>query len=191
MVHHQKPLRPDLVSLCSAAGLKKSGTVAALKTVLVQHFGAELDKEFAAATQHDDQVAPKEPPPLPPPVPPPPVLAPEEPPATTGDAVPACSEGQDGHAGGESAPCVFGRQSFEINVEGGEDNTAFFTDATQGPVLKEVSRESQSELLQAGVEGVIPVAVFVKVLEGFQAVQEGENQVAFLLAGSGVPKKIV
>eukprot|EP00435_Cladocopium_sp_Y103_P039487 s2061_g10.t1 len=170
----EKKLKKELVDKCAALGLKKTGAMAVLKYRIIDHFSREIEEALNLETEHNEPAEPPEPPLPPPPGPPGP---PEEAPA---DA----SQGEKGQSDEQSAPFVFGRKSFAI-AEGGQDNTAFFTDAKEGHALKETARESQSELLQAGTDGVIPVATLVKVLDGFKGIEDGEKQVAFLLAGWG------
>ena len=154
-----------------------------LKYRIADHFGREIEDQLNLETFPKNpetdlknlETAPKSEaePPLPPPPDPP--KEPEEAPA---DA----PEGGEGQSGEQPEPFVFGRQSFAI-PGGGEDNTAFFTDAKDGPALKDTNRENQAELVQAGTDGIIPVATLVKVLDGFKGIEDGEKQVAFLLAG--------
>ena len=142
--------------------------MAVLKFRIIDHFGRDIEEDLNLATGHDEAGEPPLPPPLDPPALPNP---PEDPQAAPVDA----SEGEKGQSDG---------QSFAIS-EGGQDNTTFFTDAKEGPALKESARECQSDLLQTGTDGVIPVATLVKVLDGFKGIEDGEKQVAFLLAGWG------
>jgi hypothetical protein len=183
MTQDKPAVRQELVDQCKSLGLKKTGNMDVLKYRITDHFGREIEDQLNLETFPKNpetdlknlETAPKSEaePPLPPPPDPP--EAPEEAPA---DA----PEGGEGQSGEQPKPFVFGRQSFAI-PGGGEDNTAFFTDAKDGPALKDTNREHQAELVQAGTDGIIPVATLVKVLDGFKGIEDGEKQVAFLLAG--------
>ena len=133
-------MRKDLVDQCASLGLKKTGNMAVLKFRIIDHFGRDIEEDLNLATGHDEAGEPPLPPPLDPPALPNP---PEDPQAAPVDA----SEGEKGQSDEQPVPFVFGRQSFAIS-EGGQDNTTFFTDAKEGPALKESARECQSDLLQ-------------------------------------------
>ena len=154
---------------CEAAHLGTRGNNDELRARLVQHQCEQLAK------------APKDAPPLPPPdeppSPPPPIAAAGGAKKSKKGKQPQADNGNDA-----SQASAFGRRTFSMSLSEGTDKTEFFSDATKGQDVA-VSSASQTDQLKAAVDGAIPVAALVKVHEGFLEVEDGDHQVAVLLAG--------
>ena len=80
-----------------------------------------------------------------------------------------------------SAPgeVMFGRSTLSFGCQSVEDKTDYFADLGQAPEVK-TEPENWTALFEAGLDGVVPVAALVKVLQGFQ--EEIQAQVAVLLS---------
>ena len=64
-----------------------------------------------------------------------------------------------------------------------QDETAFWGDTRCGPDLQDGRETPSSQLIEEGIDGIIPVAAVVKILQGLQEM-EPLQQAAFLLAES-------
>ena len=96
------------------------------------------------------------------------------------------------HGGGQEASeahsssdmVLFGRSTFSMEFDPKEDKSGLFynmDDDVNGPAVEKP--QGYLALVEAGENGVIPVAAMVKIFQGFSDVQEGGNHVAMLLAG--------
>ena len=97
-------------------------------------------------------------------------------------------DGQDGHGGGEqgasSTVTMFGRQTFSMPFAQERDKTDFFNNMdAEAPDVASESKASYLQIIEEASHGVIPVACMVKLLQGFQELEHGPNQVGVLLAG--------
>ena len=99
----------------------------------------------------------------------------------------AAAEG-NGQEGQGSELVLFGRSTFTMEMNESNDKTEFFQD--MGPDVETAGpSKSYLDLIQEGEHGVIPVAAMIKVMQGFQEVADGANQVALLFSGSVFVKK--
>ena len=81
-----------------------------------------------------------------------------------------------------------GAQSVLANLEplqsdGAQDVSHFFTDARGGQPLISEDADNTLDIVNAGVDGIIPVAAYVKVKQG---VDDDATQIALFIGGSGL-----
>ncbi len=111
-------------------------------------------------------------------------VAPSEPPLksveTNGAADGADLPKEPGNSADPANLTLFGRSTFALKPADCDDRTGFFANIDEGPEVKADQKESYIELFETGLDGVVPVAGLVKILQGFQ--EEQQNQVAILLA---------
>lgn len=177
-----KTPRPDLKDECEKLLISKKGCAQTLKETIVRKRMSKMNTEELEAylpLQGKPTAA------LPPPQETPETQPSEPPPASAAPAAPPA----DGQAGDETGAgkgevVMFGRKTFAVEVDEENDKTGFWDDmGDQDWETKEPDKMGYLELAEAGTSGIIPVAALIKVMQGFQ--EEGNNHLAFLLAGKG------
>lgn len=166
---------------CGKLMLSKKGSIEQLKETICRSRAGKLTREdimkhmkhvpkASAPVQENQLLAQGEQPPVPP----------------VQEEVLEAS-GSNGHgAPGESQLVLFGRETFEINMDASEGKTSFFLDMNDDPKVT-VQTGSYLDIIEEGKDGIIPVAALVKVFQGLQEVADAAangSQVAVLLAGA-------
>ena len=65
------------------------------------------------------------------------------------------------------------------------DHTELYTNVSCGPPLPDLMNKSETmaEIVQSATDGLIPVAAFVKMITGFDDIEERQQPIAVLLGG--------
>ena len=92
---------------------------------------------------------------------------------------PADAGGAASGGGSSDEPMLFGRSTVTLTSANVDDKTSFFANIDEGPKL-DTKEDTHVQLFETGVQGVLPVAALVKILQGFQ--EELQNQVAVLFS---------
>ena len=168
-------LRKNLIDKADDAGLAKYGTTDHLKDRLIGYWLKKKSQETHKQIQEMMQPTPS---------------APTEPASTSSNPASASAStaapmeapaGAEGTSGGGSLdePVIFGRSTVTLTPANVDDKTSFFTNIDEAPDI-DTKEENHVHLFEQGVQGVVPVAALVKILQGFQ--EELQDQVAILFS---------
>lgn len=167
-----------MVAECQKLGLSKKGNADILKdSILRFHLNNMEEKACKPSTTKPSGAKPSGE-----------ESVPEEP-ASIAQAGAPSLEPADGPSGNAPVPeqnselVLFGRQTFTLKPDQAEDKTDFFNDLTDPDPSAAMKTDSYMDLINIGKHGVIPVAAMIKVMQGFQEIDNGPDQLAVLLAG--------